>query len=383
MNEYSLLLLILLPLSALSGWYFAIRSVRCGDTPVDIDNDKKRYFRGLNYLLQDQPDKAIDIFIDMVNLDKDTVETHLALGSLFRKRGEVERAIRIHQNIIARPNLDREQHESAIYELAVDYFKAGLLDRAESLLQELSDSKYFQVQALKRLQLVYQNERNWEEAVEVTQKLITLNDEESPALLNNFVCEIIDNHLRSGRVVSARKVVKKNRVLLEKSPRARMLMGRIEYKAENHKAAYHLFIETVELDMDYLPLVIIYLQKSAQNINCQERLELFLKEISTEYRGIIPSLYLVDYIEKNNGRRSAAEFLLQQLEKNPSSRGLQKLLEYFDALEQDHKGIIKIIIDSIVDRKLLFKCNSCGFEAKNMYWRCPGCQSWDSIKPIK
>ncbi|MCK5360007.1 MAG: lipopolysaccharide assembly protein LapB, partial [Gammaproteobacteria bacterium] len=157
-------LLLLLPLAAISGWIASrqderIRSRKCG---ADIPSD---YFKGLNLLLNEQPDKAIEVFIKVLEVDSETVETHLMLGNLFRRRGEIERATRIHQNLIARPKLDRYQCSQALFELAQDYLKAGLLDRAENLLLEYAEVEKDPEPALRQLLYVYQQEKEWDQAI--------------------------------------------------------------------------------------------------------------------------------------------------------------------------------------------------------------------------
>jgi lipopolysaccharide biosynthesis regulator YciM len=155
------LLLLLLPVAAASGWIAARRSQR-QERGKCVNDTSPVYFRGLNHLLNEEPDKAIDAFVEMLEVDSDTVETHLALGNLFRRRGEVERAIRIHQNLIARPALTREQRAQALLELGQDYMRAGLLDRAENLFRELKDTRLHVRQALKNLLVIYEKERDWQ-----------------------------------------------------------------------------------------------------------------------------------------------------------------------------------------------------------------------------
>ena len=154
-------LILLLPLAAASGWFAASRAARKESAKSEREANPV-YFQGLNYLLNEEPDKAIDVFLEMLEVDADTIETHLALGNLFRRRGEVERAIRIHQNLIARPALSREQRAQAVLELAQDYMRSGLYDRAEQLLLELKQGRQYVVPVLRNLVKIYQQEKDWD-----------------------------------------------------------------------------------------------------------------------------------------------------------------------------------------------------------------------------
>jgi len=197
-NELNLLWL-LLPVAALSGWWIGWRTRNS-----KIKHTSKllhpEYFKGLNFVLNEQPDKAIEVFIRMLEVDSETVETHLALGNLFRRRGEVDRAIRIHQNLIARPTLSREQRTHAVLELGMDYMRSGLLDRAEGLFLELIDSGSHLNQAYTELLEVYQQEKDWERAINIARKLEAVSVDSSSSIIAQFYCEGADAALKEGNV---------------------------------------------------------------------------------------------------------------------------------------------------------------------------------------
>lgn len=360
----------------------ASRSYRKNSFGSQDYKQKKFLFKGLNYLLQEQPDKAIDTFIDLVEVDSDTVETHLALGSLFRKRGEVERAIRIHQNIIARPNLETEQRESAIYELALDYYKTGLFDRAEVLLTELSEQKYYSRLALKRLQVIYQTTKEWDKAVIISERLISIGDSESEELIGNYICENVENEVSEKRFSVAKKILKRYKNFLSNSVRAKILWGKIDFSSGNYKQAYKSLIESTQINLEYFPEVVGMLKELSTTIGYEKQFKNLLMDMVEKYEGITPSLYLLDFIEREDGRSAAAEFLFMQLQKYPSIKGLQRLLSFFDVLSDDRRSSVKILIDGLADKKVMYRCKKCGFEAKKNFWKCPGCDSWETIKPV-
>src|SRR3990172_4271983 len=196
------LLWLLLPLAAASGWYVArLEQKRRVQKSLDLPS---AYFTGLNFLLNEQPDKAIEVFIRVLEVNSDTVETHLALGNLFRRRGEVERAIRIHQNLIARPTLDKEQRSQALLELGQDYFKAGLFDRAENLFLELAEIRAHSEQALRLLLHIYQQEKEWEKAISVVRKLARVSGRNMNSMIAHFYCELAEQDIARSNHPSAR-----------------------------------------------------------------------------------------------------------------------------------------------------------------------------------
>ena len=190
-------LFLLLPLAVLSGWWIGRKSVIKSHvgSPIGIPSD---YLKGLNFLLNEQPDKAIEIFIQLLEVNTDTVETHLALGSLFRRRGEVDRAIRIHQNLIARPTLNQEQRAQALYDLGQDYMRAGLFDRAETLFSELIDSGPHTESALRQLIDIYQQEKDWAKAIETARRVELKTGTKLSGLIAHYYCEQAENMMKQG-----------------------------------------------------------------------------------------------------------------------------------------------------------------------------------------
>ncbi len=190
-------LLLLLPVAMYSGWWFA-RTLEKRSSNKSRQLFSNQYFQGLNYLLNEQPDKAIQVFLELAEVNKDTVETHMALGSLFRRRGEVDRAIRFHQNIIAKPGLEPEQRTQALLELGEDYMRAGLLDRAERLFAELIETGAHTPSALRSLLDIYQQEKDWKNALEQAQRLEQVSGEHMGDVMAQFCCEMAEAALAEG-----------------------------------------------------------------------------------------------------------------------------------------------------------------------------------------
>ncbi|MCR4301001.1 MAG: lipopolysaccharide assembly protein LapB, partial [Sulfuricaulis sp.] len=244
------LLWLLLPLAAASGWFAArLEQKRRARQSLDLPS---AYFKGLNFLLNEQHDKAIEVFIRVLEVNSETVETHLALGNLFRRRGEVERAIRIHQNLIARPTLDKEQRSQALLELAQDYHKAGLFDRAENLFLELAEIRVHSEQALRVLLHIYQQEKEWEKAISIVQRLARLSGKNMNSMIAHFYCERAELDLSRQNDSSAREHLKQALAVDDKCVRASILLGDIAAQEGDLRGAIERWQRIEEQDIHYL-----------------------------------------------------------------------------------------------------------------------------------
>ncbi|MFP5345022.1 MAG: lipopolysaccharide assembly protein LapB, partial [Gammaproteobacteria bacterium] len=278
------LLLLLLPVAAASGWWLAKR------------DDKRRtrsgfefsshYFKGLNYLLNEQPDKAIEVFIRMVEVDSETVETHLALGSLFRRRGEVERAIRIHQNLIARPTLSLQQRSQALLELGQDYLRAGLLDRAESLFQELIEKNEHVGNALHLLLDIYQQEKDWRQAIASAKKLQTLFGEDTRGMVAQYYCELAEQALAGADDRQAEQYLRQALDTDENSVRASLIEADMARRAGDYKAALRALERVEQQDSDFLPEIIEPLRDCYSRLGREADMVDYLRRLSSQHKNI-------------------------------------------------------------------------------------------------
>jgi lipopolysaccharide biosynthesis regulator YciM len=277
--------LALLPVAAFSGWLIGRRSSSNKKNSVRFDLPSN-YLKGLNYLLNEQQDKAIELFISMLDVDNDTVETHLALGSLFRRRGEVDRAIRIHQNLIARPTLSQLQRAQALSELGQDYMRAGLLDRAETLFSELVDKEPHSEAALQQLLDIYQQEKDWNKAIQISHLLENRTGQSRRAIVAQYYCETADELYRHGEPAKALKFIKKAMNEDVNCARASILEGTIEQEAGNIKAAIKAFHRIEHQDPELLPEVIQPLTDCYRHIGKIESMVTFLRQNIARHGGI-------------------------------------------------------------------------------------------------
>ena len=376
---------LLLPVAALSGWWIGRRGSRrhrADDSPLRED-----YFQGLNFLLNEQPDKAIEVFTRMVQVDSDTVETHLALGNLFRRRGEVARAIRIHQTLSARPTLRRDQRTYALLALGEDYLRAGLLDRAESLFQEVVDLNAHVEAALRNLLEIYQQEKEWARAIEVAERLEARTGQLMRRQIAQFHCEQAERERDRGEINTARQCLRR---ALKSDPdcvRASVLVGELERSLGNHEGAVEALTRVVQQDPEFLPVVLDDLGESYAVLEAEDRFQRFLAAVPEEARGASVILRQTELVRKHEGEQAAQEFLTDTLRRHPSVRGLDRLIQF--NLKQDGEAdsteltVLHDLFSRLLQDKPMYACNQCGFSARALHWQCPGCRSWASIRPIR
>ena len=375
------LLWLLLPVAAVSGWVWAKRETKQinGKTP-DLSSD---YFKGLNYLLNEQTDKAIECFVRMLEVDSDTVEIHLAVGNLFRQRGEVDRAIRIHQNLITRPTLSKSQRAYGLLELAQDYMRAGLFDRAEALCRELIDMEMHTGRALALLSDIYQQEKEWEQAIDVTRRLHNKTGKPMDQAIAQFHCELAEQAREEGNIAEAQRHIERALACDPRCVRASMIRGNMACAAGDYKAAIRAYRQVEGQDAAYLPEVIPELVHCYQQQGEADKLLDYLQKIYNDRGGSTVLLALVDVIEQQRGRDVALNFLKQHLHDNPSLRGVARLIE-MDA-NSGEDGMLELLKDTVaqvLEEKPVYQCTHCGFAGKALHWHCPGCKRWGTVKPI-
>lgn len=379
-------LLILLPLASLSGWLIGSRG---GDRRGGqrVSRLSSSYFRGLNFLLNEQPDKAIEVFLQIAEVDKDTVETHFALGNLFRRRGEVERAIRIHQSLIERPHLTEEQRLQAVLELGEDFMRAGLLDRAEALFTDLGKAHGTAApKALRHLIWIYQQERDWAKAIDHARRYEAATGEPMGKLLAQFHCELAEMARAKRDNESAARHLRDALEVDSHSVRAGIIEGHMALDAADDDAAIRAFERVARYDVDVLPEVLQLLLQGYERRGERARARTFLAEMIERFPGVSPVLALARLIEQDEGATAAADFLTRQLHRRPSIRGQNALID----LAQQNPSItpeqtlhdVRELSGQLVASATAYRCGHCGFGARAHHWQCPSCKRWDTVKPV-
>ncbi|MFW5815832.1 MAG: lipopolysaccharide assembly protein LapB [Wenzhouxiangella sp.] len=383
MTEIALLFL-LLPLAALSGWLAAQGQKQRRSRRGSVLS--RQYFRGLNYLLNEESDKAIEEFLKLAEVNRDTVDTHLALGTLFRRRGEMDKAIRYHKHIISRPNLDEDQRERVLFELAMDYMRAGLLDRAESLFLELTDSDQMATRAHRHLLDIYQQEKDWARAVEQAQRLELVDGGSDTGLIAQLYCELADGALADGDPEAATQNLRQARRYQPGNARARLIEARIALGDGELELAAEAYRAACELDPDLLVTC------SEQIIDCHRRigqlqqLKAWLADASRRADLNAPVLLLARLTAESDPKQ-AAERLLQALQHRSTVRGLEYLMELLGShdlgLDEVGPELIRDLMQRLMQGQPVYRCQQCGFSGSAHHWMCPSCRSWNSTRVIR
>ena len=383
--EGIILIVLLVTAAAVSGWYIARNRYKAG-TETSPRNIPPEYLKGLNFVLNEQQDKAIELFIRMLEVDSDTVETHLALGNLFRRRGEVDRAIRIHQNLIARPTLGKDDRALALLELGTDYMRSGLFDRAEGLFRELVENDSHTGQALTELLDIYQQEKDWPNAIAVAKRLETVTGDHLYAEIAQFHCELAVQYLDAGNEKEARNYIRRALNIDPRCVRASILEGQLELKLEKPKGALRAYKRVLKQDVECLPEIIGPMQACYRMTGKLDEFIDYLDEVMENYSGVTPVLYQTNLIDELRGEAEAVRYISSQLKRRPTVRGVDRLLDYVlrtvHTELRDNLSTVKELTTRLTNNISIYKCKKCGFDAKQIHWQCPSCKSWNTIKRV-
>ncbi|HWV88686.1 MAG TPA: lipopolysaccharide assembly protein LapB [Burkholderiales bacterium] len=340
----------------------------------------RSYFKGLNFLLNEQPDQAIEAFIEVVKVDPETIELHFALGSLFRRRGEYDRAIRMHQNLLERADLGAEQKLQAQMELGQDYLKAGILDRAEELFSRLEKTE--QAMAARRALLqIYEQEKDWPRAIEMTKQVET-----DPRALAQYLCELAQSESAQSRPDAARRHLDAALEANRKCVRASLLWGDLERSQNNLEKAVEHWKRVESQNPAYLALVAERLVEAYRHAGRAEEGLTLLAGYLERY----PSLDLLDTVFQQTleakGPEKAYEIVRDELKRNPTLLGLDYLLEaqIVAAGSPDKRRdleLVRNLVHGHTRRLARYRCESCNFKARQFHWQCPACGGWETYPP--
>ncbi|KGB01361.1 MULTISPECIES: lipopolysaccharide assembly protein LapB [Leclercia] len=381
------LLFLLLPVAAAYGWYMGRRSAQ--QTKQDEANRLSRdYVAGVNFLLSNQQDKAVDLFLEMLKEDTGTVEAHLTLGNLFRSRGEVDRAIRIHQTLMESASLTYDQRLLAVQQLGRDYMAAGLYDRAEDMFNQLVDETDFRISALQQLLQIYQATSDWQKAIEVAERLVKLGKDKQRGEIAHFYCELALQQMGSEDMDRAIALLKKGAAADRNSARISIMLGRVFMAKGEYNKAVESLLRVIDQDKELVSETLEMLQTCYQQLGKPEEWVAFLRRCVEENTGASAELMLADVIEQHEGSDTAQLYINRQLQRHPTMRVFHKLMDYHlhDAEEGRAKESLMVLRDMVgeqVRSKPRFRCQKCGFTAYTLYWHCPSCRAWNTIKPIR
>lgn len=350
-------------------------------------NLSKNYFVGLNYLLTEQNDKALTLLIKSLSVDSDTIETHLALGSLFRRRGELSRAIRIHQNLIARPNLSSTEKHQAMLALAYDYLAAGMLDRAEHSFWAVAEDPLYRTEALHKLMDIYQRERRWLQAIEVGQQLLASGEKALYPTLAHFHCERAELFLKQHQPDAALQELTQAKKCQRRLARIYLLMGQAYQHQGAHAKALSAYQTVAEVDRDYLAEALPKMIEVHQQVASLPALTTYLEQLQSKWPCVSTTVALAQHYAQHQGLHRAIAFLEQAIAHQPSLKVMLQWIEFEQQLPLEpaiHQQMLTLqqIASQLLQHKPIYRCQHCGFAGRILFWQCPGCKHWNSIKPI-
>jgi lipopolysaccharide biosynthesis regulator YciM len=342
--------------------------------PVPLGKLHPDYLTGLDYLVTEQPDRALDMFLKLMDANADTIETHFALGALYRRRGEVERAIRIHQNLLARETLAPEHREQALLALAQDYLRAGLLDRAEGLFLEVSEVSRLRAIALASLRGVYERQHEWQQALDTYRKLARIKAAPPRLVAAHYLCELARLAIERGEIDAARALLRKARHETSPFPRAAILRAQLAELQGRPELAVRLLRSALKESPKLL----------------QEELPHLLRLVGAAARDAVLSELVVQAQSRDFGELKRLVFAAIAADL-ATAEPLRKAIETvfvedttLNAVWLAGSGQFERIaheIGALLAQAEKYRCSECGFAGRSFYWHCPACQSWDSFEP--
>ncbi|GGI90741.1 lipopolysaccharide assembly protein LapB [Shewanella gelidii] len=378
------ILFLLLPIAAGYGWYMGRRSIRQNQQHQQKKLSRD-YFTGLNFLLSNESDKAVDLFISMLDVDDETIDTHLSLGSLFRKRGEVDRSIRIHQNLIARPSLTTEQRDQAMMELGKDYLAAGFYDRAEEIFLNLVRQEDHTEESETLLIDIYQVTKDWQKAIDITKGLKRKRQQSLKPLIAHFFCQLAEEADTISEQIKQLQLALKHD---SNCARALLVLSQKYLESGESKLCsqtlYKLLEADAELFCDALPVVSQVYQEQQDESGYQ----LLLQQAIEKGAGASTVIALAQHLIKNNEIEQAESLVLEHLYRQPTMKGFQHLMKMHlqqaeEGQAKQSLGMLEKLVEQQIKYRPSYRCKECGFPAHSLFWHCPSCKSWGAIKRVR
>jgi lipopolysaccharide biosynthesis regulator YciM len=341
------------------------------------------YYRGLNYLLNNEEDKAFKIFTALMDVDSSTIETHLALGGLYRKRGEFDKAILIHQNLLSRPTLELELKNQALYELAKDFYNAGLYDRSEKIFKNISDIKNYKKSSLEYLIKIYEASKDWERAIDLIKTIgdIKVNNHDKEALLAQYYCEISSIYMNQNQIEKSIAITKKALKTNPMCVRANIQLAECYSKNDIGRSCQYLNA-IIDQDNSFSSFIINKIISLAKTINNTSIIMKFIMSASQlKELSFLPEVYLFLYYEDE---KNLAQ---QYIDKFKGDNLINKFIIAHTLISSSENIMtpdIKNLLSSyneIFSNKHFFICNNCGYKSNELNWLCPSCNSWETFYP--
>ncbi|MGE8320818.1 MAG: lipopolysaccharide assembly protein LapB, partial [Comamonas sp.] len=343
----------------------------------------KAYFKGLNFLLNEQQDKAIDAFIEAVQNDPDTAELHFALGNLFRRRGEYNRAVRVHEHLLSRADISKEERDRAQHALALDFLKAGLLDRAEDALAKLDDTAFENEARLSRL-AIYERAHDWPQAAAIARQMQQQGQGEYNVRIAHYLCEQALQQQANGQLDATRELLDQALATAPEAPRPHIELARLQQKKGQPSAALDTLVVLAQASPASVALVAQLMTELGRATQRQAEVRQLLEAnyLQAPSLDVLQCLVSLDEEAPAGGTGpQGRERYVQHLQHEPSLVAASRWLEGEKLEHQQYHAAVQRALDNATKPLTRYRCAACGFEARQHFWQCPGCQTWDSYPP--
>ena len=362
-----------------------------------IEKKQPAYFAGINYLVDEDKNEAIDSLITVLENNTDSIDTHLVLAHMLRRKGEVERAIQIHQKLQIEPGLSSLDRHRINLELARDYGSIGLYDRAEALLlKEIESDIGDQKTSFQYLLEIYQDTREWGRAIEVSERIIGREgtfwrniwprpkylEDKLKRTVAHLYCELALENVQKSEIRAAKKNLKRALQIDDQSARANIQLARLYMAGAEYRAAIKRLHTVKHQDPELFPEVLPYLIKCFRKLNDEKGLFDYLTKVKADSPSSQLTMALGEMVAKNEGVAAGRLFFISELKKNPSLKGLESLLGLIDTNGAEPMHTIYEVVQSLLFRRHQYSCNNCSFSGEHIHWLCPSCKEWGSIKPV-
>lgn len=342
------------------------------------------YARGINFLLNEQPDQAVEVLMECLVVNEHTLETHLSLARVFRRRGELDRATRLHENLLKTEGLTPELREDILLELARDYLSGGVFDRAEQLLLEMIDSsRRHRATAMRHLMQIYEQEKDWNSALAVGERLLQKDASVAP-ILAHYCCELAESLQRTGADKAARRTLRRAHYLDRNCARAWLLRGQMEAAQGQHKSALSAYLSLYALDGDLFDEVLPQVEASYRAHKGETEWLRFLADACISQPSTTRVLRLATGLEEYYGEEEAAHLLAEYMKENPSVQGLRRFIDLkvdgVDEPVREYLHLLRQLTQTLPAGEGDYQCRDCGFSARKIHWQCPSCKNWGTVR---
>jgi lipopolysaccharide biosynthesis regulator YciM len=381
------LLFLLLPVAMGYGWFMGRNSIKQNSHSAKQELSIK-YSTGLNYLLSNQQDKAIDHLIEALKVEDDTVEAHFAMANLFRRRGELDRALKVHEHLVRQKHLPAKEKQQAVFELGKDFLSAGLYDRAELMFEKLLKSKHYGLKSLTFMMQIYQSTKDWQQGIDLQKAIGKTKDKKLLHNLANFYCEQATTALEQDNFIEVIELLDCALKYDPNSCRANWLMAQIYENHQQYNEACRCYQDIYHQDKEFFPDVIDKMYSCYHQLGADEEFYQFIKKVYDETASSTALITYLTFIEEKHGLAKSKEFILASLKRRPTIRGFKhfvkmQMLESQDQNNIENLDMIKELIASYLNIKPRYSCRTCGFSSGSHYWACPSCHEWEQLKPVR